>query len=73
MQLPLISGREAAKAFERAGFYFDHQRGSHMIYYHDDGRHLSIPDHPQLGRGLLRKLIRHAGLTPKEFLKLLRE
>jgi len=29
--MPLLSGREAARIFERAGFVFDHQRGSHMI------------------------------------------
>jgi len=74
VRLPLLSGREAARVFERAGFRFDHQRGSHMIYYRDeDGRHLSIPDHHELGRGLLRKLIKQAGLTPEEFLRLLRE
>lgn len=70
-KLPLISGREAARAFERVGFTFDHQTGSHMIYYHPDGRHLSIPDHRELDRGTLRSLIRAAGLTVEEFLRLL--
>jgi hypothetical protein len=28
---------------------------------------LSIPEHPILGRGLLRKLIKQAGLTVDEF------
>jgi predicted RNA binding protein YcfA (HicA-like mRNA interferase family) len=69
--LPVISGREAAKAFEKAGYRFDHQRGSHMIYYHPRGSHLSIPDHRQLDRGLLRSLIRASGLAAEEFLKLL--
>jgi len=41
--LPVISGREAAKAFQKIGFLFHHQTGSHMIYYRSDGRHLSIP------------------------------
>ena len=71
MRLPQVSGRNAARVFERAGFVFDHQRGSHMIYYREaDGRHLSIPDHQELGRGLLRKLIKQAGLTPEEFVRL---
>ena len=74
MRMPLLSGREAARVFERAGFVFDHQRGSHMIYYREaDGRHLSIPDHRQLGRGILRKLIRQAGLTPEQFVRLRQE
>ncbi len=32
---------------------------------------LSIPDHKELGRGLLRSLLRDAHLTTEEFLKLL--
>ena len=28
---------------------------------------LSVPDHPRLGRGLLRKLIKQAGLSVREF------
>ena len=70
-KLPLVSGRQAAKAFEKVGFIFDHQRGSHLIYYRPDGRHLSIPEHRELDRGLLRSLIRTAGLTVEEFVKLL--
>ena len=71
-KLPVISGREAGRAFERLGFLFDHQSGSHMIYYHPSGMHLSIPDHRELDRGLLRSLIRHAGITVEEFVSLLR-
>ena len=66
-RLPLLSGREAARVFEKAGFEYHHHTGSHMIYYHPGGRHLSIPDHRELGRGILRKLVRQAGLSPREF------
>lgn len=69
--LPVISGREAAKAFEKMGFIFHHQKGSHMILYHPNGRHLSIPDHKELDRGTLRALIRGAGVTVEEFVALL--
>ncbi len=34
-------------------------------------RHLCIPNHKELGRGLLRGLIRDAGLTIEDFIKLL--
>lgn len=34
-------------------------------------RHLSIPNHKELGKGLLRGLIRDAGLTVEEFINLL--
>jgi len=74
VRLPQVSGREAARIFERAGFVFDHQRGSHMICFREaDGRHLSIPDHRELGRGLLRKLIKQAGFTPEQFVRLRQE
>ncbi len=69
--LPVISGREAAKAFEKGGFIFHRQKGSHMILYHANGRHLSIPDHKELDRGTLRALIRGAGITVDEFVRLL--
>ena len=70
--LPVISGRDAAKAFQKINFRFHHQKGSHMIYYRSsDGRHLSIPDHKELDRGTLRGLIRGAGITVEEFLDLL--
>jgi len=68
---PVISGREAAKVFQKIGFLFHHQKGSHMIYYRSDGRHLSIPDHKELDRGTLRGLIKGAGITVEEFVALL--
>ncbi len=71
--LPVISGAEAVKAFGKIGYEFSHQTGSHMILRSQEPphRHLSIPNHKELGRGLLRGLIRDAVLTIEEFLKLL--
>ncbi len=69
--LPVISGREAVKIFEKIGFKFYHQRGSHIILYHPNGRHLSVPDHKELDRGTLRALIRGAGISVEEFAILL--
>jgi predicted RNA binding protein YcfA (HicA-like mRNA interferase family) len=69
--LLVISGREAAKAFQKIGFIFHRQRGSLMILYHSNGRHLSIPDHKELDRETLRALIRGAGMTVEEFVELL--
>ena len=70
--LPVISGREARCAFERDGWVFDRQRGSHMILVKAGvPLNLSVPDHRELDRGLLRGLIRDAGLTPEQFVALL--
>ena len=52
-KLPILSGREAEKAFAKMGFVYDHHSGSHMIYYRPDGRYVSIPDHRELDRGTL--------------------
>jgi len=72
-KLPVVSGREAATAFAKLGFAFDHHAGSHMIYYRPDGRHVSILDHRELDRGTLRKLIRDASITVEEFIALLQD
>jgi predicted RNA binding protein YcfA (HicA-like mRNA interferase family) len=71
-ELPVISGRQASEAFQRDGWTLDRQVGSHMIHKKAGVRlSLSVPDHKVLDRGLLRRLIRDAGLTVKRFRSLL--
>ena len=71
-QLPVISGRQARRVFEKVGWVFDRQRGSHMILIKPGAPlNLSIPDHRELDRGLLRGLMRDAGMTVDEFISLL--
>ena len=72
-RLPRISGRQPVSAFERAGFQRRRQRGSHIVLA-KPGRPqtLSVPDHREVGMGLLRDLIRKAGLTVEEFVDLVR-
>jgi predicted RNA binding protein YcfA (HicA-like mRNA interferase family) len=67
-----ISGKEAAKAFERAGWEPIGQVGSHLVLVKEGVRaNLSVPQHRELSTGTLRALIRSAGLTVEEFLDLL--
>jgi predicted RNA binding protein YcfA (HicA-like mRNA interferase family) len=71
-QLPVVSGREARRALEKDGWVFNRQRGSHMILTRSGTPHnLSVPDHRELDRGLLRGLIRDSELTVEEFIALL--
>jgi predicted RNA binding protein YcfA (HicA-like mRNA interferase family) len=72
-RLPVISGRDAVKAFRKMGYELDHQTGSHMILRRrvPPHRRLTIPDHKALAKGTLRALIREAGLTVEEFNDLL--
>ena len=67
-ELPVVSGREARAAFERLGWVFRRQTGSHMILTKPGHvASLSIPDHRELAPGTLRKLIRAAGITVEQF------
>jgi predicted RNA binding protein YcfA (HicA-like mRNA interferase family) len=71
-KLPRISGGKAVRAFQRAGWEVARQRGSHVILTKTGSIYtLSVPLHPVLGPGLLRDLIRKAGLTVEEFTELL--
>ena len=72
-KLPSISGRKAAKRLQKIGYRIIRQRGSHMRLIHPSNparQPLTIPDHNELGRGLLRKLLRDSHLPLDEFLKL---
>jgi len=70
-KLPIISGREACRRFEKLGYRIVRQKGSHIRLLHSEDssrKPLTIPDHPELGKGLLRKLIRDADITIDMFL-----
>ncbi len=70
--LPRISGRECVKALEKAGFMIKRQEGSHMILRRGEPfAQLVVPDHKELDRGTLRAIIRQAGITVDDFIKLL--
>ena len=71
-KFPVISGAEATKAFCRAGWRFDRQRGSHVVLLKEGHMaSLSIPQHRELAPGTLRSLIRASGLSVEEFQDLL--
>jgi predicted RNA binding protein YcfA (HicA-like mRNA interferase family) len=72
-RLPVVSGAEAVRAFERDGWRVDRQQGSHVILVKPGHiASLSVPQHRELAPGTLRTLIRAAGLTVEEFVALLR-
>ena len=69
--LRLCSGAEAVQKFRRVGWTVARQRGSHVMMVKSGYEYtLSIPQHEELGPGLLRKLIRQAGVTVEEFNRL---
>ena len=71
-KLANISGKDAAKAFQKAGWQVRGQVGSHLILTKPGVRaNLTVPQHSELAQGTLRTLIRVSGLTVDEFLNLL--
>ena len=71
--LPVVKAGELIRALERAGFVMVRQSGSHARMRHPDGRVVTVPVHSgqDIGRGLLRKILRDAELTREAFLALL--
>jgi predicted RNA binding protein YcfA (HicA-like mRNA interferase family) len=69
--LPVISGDDFVKIIQKIGYHLDHTEGSHMILVCTGKTRISVPKHNELGRGLLRALIRDSGLTRDEFIELL--
>ena len=69
--LKLCSGADAVRKFQRAGWTVARQKGSHAMMTKPGYQWtLSIPQHDELGPGLLRKLIHQADLTTEEFNRL---
>lgn len=66
-RLPVCSGQDAVRAFQKLGYRVDHQTGSHIILRHPQMRRLTVPNHRELAKGTLRALIREAGTTKDEF------
>ena len=74
MKLPIISGKDAVKVFEKLDYSMVRQTGSHIRMKHNldkSKKPLTIPNHKVLGKGLLRKLLRDAELTVEDFNNLL--
>ena len=71
----VVSARDTIRAFEKIGYRQVRQRGSHIRLRDETNPNhlpLTVPNHKTLKPGLLRKLIRDAGLTVDEFNELLR-
>ena len=64
--------RKVIRALESVGFSYVRTKGSHAVYRGQDGRVAVIPQHGVVKRGgSVQSILRQAGLTPAEFLKLL--
>jgi predicted RNA binding protein YcfA (HicA-like mRNA interferase family) len=71
-KLPVISARECITALEKVGFHVMRQTGSHITLRRDDtGTRVTVPNHRELKKGMLRAIIRQAGMAVDEFVDLL--
>lgn len=72
-RLPTVTARQLVKVLLRAGFSEGHQRGSHLTLYNQTTkRQTVVPMHPgDLHRGLLKAILKQAGISEEEFQKLL--
>ena len=73
--LPSVRADRLIRALERAGFFVHHVSGSHYVlkhpFYRD--RRVVVPYHGgrDVKRGVLRSVLRQAGMTVQELLDLL--
>jgi hypothetical protein len=70
-ELPLASGSEHVRAFERLGLTCAPKKAkhAHFVLKRDGYPHaISIPDHGEVKRALRQKQIKRVGLTEEEYL-----
>ena len=72
-KIPPIHPRKMCRILEQLGFEAIRQKGSHKFYRHPDGRGTVVPYHTgeELGRGLVRSILKQIELPRDDFLKLL--
>lgn len=71
-KLPHISGAQAVRIFERLGFVVLRQNGSHIILRKGSSGCV-IPNHKEIKVGTLAGILRQAGVSADEFLRVLHD
>ena len=70
-RLPILKPKQVIRALERAGFTLRKAKGSHRTYLKGNFR-ITVPYHTSdIKPGTLGSIIKQAGMTVDEFLKLL--
>ncbi|AKB28105.1 hypothetical protein MSSIT_1386 [Methanosarcina siciliae T4/M] len=73
-KLPTPSALEVIKVLNNQGFQVISQKGSHIKMKKkapDKTFVVIVPNHPEIAAGTLKSIIRQAGMTDDEFIKLL--
>jgi predicted RNA binding protein YcfA (HicA-like mRNA interferase family) len=66
-KLPVVSGAETVRVFERLGFAVVRQRGSHIILRRGASGCV-VPNHRELKIGTLAGILKQAGVSADEFI-----
>ena len=74
-KIPPLNPRKLIKILEKTGFKIVRQKGSHVIMMNDRKTRIVMPVHPgkDIKPGLIRAIIREAGISREKFFKLLKE
>lgn len=73
-KLPILSARKLIKALTAIGFEVVSQKGSHIKMKKNTAIEtftVIIPNYTEIPVGTLRSILRQAGLSPDDFIKLL--
>ncbi|MCI2430322.1 type II toxin-antitoxin system HicA family toxin [Candidatus Acetothermia bacterium] len=65
--LPLCSGRQAARVLEKLGWVIRSERSHIILTKPGEPLHLSIPNHREVDRYLLHQELRKARISDEEF------
>jgi len=70
MKLKPVDTARLVSILERLGYKKARQKGSHLVLQDSKGRLIVVPIHSkEIGIGLLRAIIREAGISREAFLK----
>lgn len=72
-RIPALKAKDIIRVLKILGFFEVRTRGSHVFFKHPDGRTTLVPKHggEDIGRGLLRQILKEIKVSPEEFSKLL--
>ena len=74
-KVPIVKVKILEQLLFHLGFVAKRQSGSHVFYRHTDGRYTTLSHHgnQDLGRSLIRQILREIDITPDEFIELLKK
>ena len=72
-RMPQVTARELIGFLKSQGFVADRQSGSHLMLWHEERKMgVTVPAHTgcDLGRGLAARLLKDAGFSVADYLRL---